>query len=61
MAVKKKVVKEVIKKIEKQLEREPNLVKVLDKITKERIILDVNKEPDYKKKYLHISWEKFTD
>lgn len=59
-----KKTKTVNKSIKKEVEKEviaPNLVKVLDKITKKRIILDANKEPDYKNKYLHIGWEQFID
>lgn len=44
----------VEKKVEKKVESKENLVKVLDRITKERLIIDANKEKDFKDKYLHI-------
>lgn len=58
MAVKKKP---VTKTIEKKVEIKPNLIKVRNRWDKSIIIIDANKEKDYKTKYLHISWNKFTD
>lgn len=55
MATKKtvtKIVKETIKET-------PNMIRVLDRITKERLVIDANKEKDYKTKYLHIGWGEF--
>lgn len=39
----------------------PNLVRVMNKITKEVIIIDANKEKDYKTKYLHCWGSAFID
>ena len=40
---------------------EVNLIKVRDRATKEILIIDANKEQDFKEKYLHISGNRFTD
>ena len=58
---KKVIKKEVEVKAEAKVETktEANLIKVLDRITKERLVIDANKEKDYKTKYLHIGWEEF--
>ena len=64
MATKKPIVKkEVIleKVVEKTIEKTPNLIRVRQRSDKSVIIIDANKEFDYKTKYLHISWNKFTD
>lgn len=39
----------------------PELIRVRRRDDKEIIIIDKNKETDYKTKYLHISWNRFTD
>ena len=51
---KKEVTTEVIKEV-------PNMIRVRDRGTKEVLIIDANKEEDYKTKYLHVSWNRFTD
>lgn len=37
----------------------PDLKKVMDRETRAVVIIDANKEPDRKKKFLHCSWIEF--
>ena len=57
------MVTKIIKKdiIKPQIKHIPNLIRVMTRDKKERIIIDSNKEKDYKTKYLHISWNEFID
>jgi hypothetical protein len=50
MTFKKKEVVETTKKVEVK----PNLVRVMDKHTREIKIIDANKQKDFKKVYLHV-------
>lgn len=53
-------VKKTTEKVEKVEEvKEPLIYKVLDRKTLQILKVDVNKEKDYKTKYLHISWKEF--
>jgi len=45
----------------KVVAKEPNLIRVLERGTRARLVIDANKELDYKTKYLHISWKPFID
>jgi len=48
--------KKVVAKVET-----PNMIRVRNRWDKTVIIIDANKEKDYKTKYLHVSWNNFTD
>lgn len=55
---KKGIVKKEVTKVEVKAV-EPNLVKVMDRISKVVITVDANKEKDFKTKYLHCGWDEF--
>lgn len=58
MATKKTVVKKEVKAV---VTLEEDLKKVMDRETREVIIIDANKELDRQTKYLHCSWKEFND
>lgn len=61
---KKETTKEVfipiyLRKTESTGSNKPNLINVRNRWDKKVIIIDANKEKDFKTKYLHISWNEF--
>lgn len=44
-----------------EVKKVEELIRVRKRDDKSILIIDANKEKDYKTKYLHISWNRFTD
>ena len=54
-----KQIEEREKEIKNMIVQESIIVRVMDRETRQVIKIDMNREKDYKTKYLHCSWKEF--